>query len=1397
MMQAKPRGIDGIDFEARLLAQDAAKQAGLSLRQWLDEVVATHASKLGVDVEELDSDRRLEIIAAKLGNLGNKNNSTRTSEWSALQNRSETLRESVSRRRWRDRELDDSPAPPKISDRSFADADARHGSVEAPHPSRRSIRDLERMAEGELDEAIAMRERNGRTRETRTAEALADVTHWIPRNTSGGASGRNALDVIADRLARIDQYVAHRRDDEGYEPSRMRLDQLEDRVRSIAHEIDPTAQLPAEQSDILDDLGDRLTDVTDKIDRLERAGSPRERAEHFAKFGSQLGTILASLERQLAKPSPPASVPEPAPVRAANVPSTRRPGFDRRAGSLNSIDTAVAEIAKRQRALDDGDEPTRSEGQAADPGGWRHGAGQRQELPGSQNATAVADPGIDVAAFDQRLETIALRIERAMQRRDDARVPPIATSDIEAMRSEIAEIGRSVAELTDASARGSASTVAGIQGEIARLATRMERALSADREPEADVLRHEIQEMSRVIADLAATNARKEASSVSTLQSEIAKLASQLGQPRSEQPNADIQQLRGEVSELSTRLSDVLSRGPISTLETAVRDLSARVETSRDEGVREGLLAPVERLANEMRAALRDLDPRPTVEALDGEIRKIGYQLDEMSRRDFDAGTVNRIQEQTREIRDLLAAAAQRPMPLQHIEAQIAALGERLEEVATHRTTGGDLAARSNDIRALLKDALPADIVSTLEHRLETLTERVEEALARPGSEHALDALNSRVERLHQALSQQPGAGDTRALETMVRRLADAVEEIRDSGTDSRAIAAIEGQIDKILSRLDKSDAGFASLGALERSMGDLFSKLEDSRNSAEAAARSAVREAMEAGGADTRSVRPQVENISRELADLHGMHDEADRRIHATLSAVHGTLEKVVDRLAMLDEEPLPGARRQAMPEQTPPSEPKSAEPPRRQPAPPLAEPTADRPAMRPASTAAAPPIAAHAATPGAAARLAEAEIDQPDFLIEPGTGARPGSAPVMPRERLVPAAGRAAEQPASSSFIAAARRAAQAAAAESAAATASRSRDRHEGREAVIASGAAGPAEQVKAFLAAKKRPLLLGVAGLVVVLGAYGIFHGFTSAQNEPATATPPAAAAKEQPQPRTQLEAPASPAPGKQSSAPDASKAGANLLDPTPTGSVATPGGIPHFDGSGIGAPRGMALRDAALQGNPAAQYEMGARLAEGRLMPRDLKAASQWFEKAAAQGLAPGQYRLGALYEKGSGVPQDMTLAVAWYQRAAEAGNARAMHNLAVITAEGATNGKPNYATAVSWFRKAAALGIRDSQYNLAILTARGLGTTQDLPESYMWFSLAALQGDVDAGKKRDEVAKQLDAPTLASAKERVEGFKPQPLNRSANIVAAPPGGWDGAPSLSRGVMMPRAKVSGL
>ncbi len=174
-------------------------------------------------------------------------------------------------------------------------------------------------------------------------------------------------------------------------------------------------------------------------------------------------------------------------------------------------------------------------------------------------------------------------------------------------------------------------------------------------------------------------------------------------------------------------------------------------------------------------------------------------------------------------------------------------------------------------------------------------------------------------------------------------------------------------------------------------------------------------------------------------------------------------------------------------------------------------------------------------------------------------------------------------------------------------------------------------------------------------------------------------------------------------------------------------------------------------------------------------------AMKWYERASQGGIVPATFRLGALYEKGLGAKKDIETARRYYMQAAEKGSAKAMHNLAVLDADGGGAG-PNYKGAAQWFRKAAERGVADSQFNLGILYARGIGVEQNLAESYKWFSLAAAQGDADSGRKRDDIAKRLDAQSLAAAKLAIQTFTPEAQPDDAVAVGTPPGGWDSAPA---------------
>ncbi len=199
-----------------------------------------------------------------------------------------------------------------------------------------------------------------------------------------------------------------------------------------------------------------------------------------------------------------------------------------------------------------------------------------------------------------------------------------------------------------------------------------------------------------------------------------------------------------------------------------------------------------------------------------------------------------------------------------------------------------------------------------------------------------------------------------------------------------------------------------------------------------------------------------------------------------------------------------------------------------------------------------------------------------------------------------------------------------------------------------------------------------------------------------------------------------------------------------------------------------------LREAAANGDPRAQFEVGAIYGEGKVIEQDFASAAKWYERAGASGFAPAALRLGGLYESGKGVEQNYELAKLWYQRAAEAGNRMAMHNLASLYAEGKL-GEARFSEAAEWFERAANHSLVDSQFNLGMLYARGLGVKQDLKTAYFWFALAAKNGDKEAAKARDDIARSLNSDIIMQVKREVAQWQGKEVNIRANF--APIGTW--------------------
>lgn len=208
---------------------------------------------------------------------------------------------------------------------------------------------------------------------------------------------------------------------------------------------------------------------------------------------------------------------------------------------------------------------------------------------------------------------------------------------------------------------------------------------------------------------------------------------------------------------------------------------------------------------------------------------------------------------------------------------------------------------------------------------------------------------------------------------------------------------------------------------------------------------------------------------------------------------------------------------------------------------------------------------------------------------------------------------------------------------------------------------------------------------------------------------------------------------------------------------------------------------LSLRLAAARGDASAEFEVGARLAEGKGTNQNFAEAVKWYQRSAQRGFAQSQYRLGTLYERGLGVKNDLARARVWYKRAAEQGNVKSMHNLAVLSA-GRQAGSPDYATAAQWFAEAADRGLADSQFNLAVLYESGLGVPKDNAQAFKWLTIAARSGDRETVKRRDAMRSRLGAGELEKAEAMIRDWQAKPTELMSNDARAAGEAWKQSPA---------------
>ncbi|AIK96287.1 hypothetical protein ID47_05350 [Candidatus Paracaedibacter acanthamoebae] len=167
---------------------------------------------------------------------------------------------------------------------------------------------------------------------------------------------------------------------------------------------------------------------------------------------------------------------------------------------------------------------------------------------------------------------------------------------------------------------------------------------------------------------------------------------------------------------------------------------------------------------------------------------------------------------------------------------------------------------------------------------------------------------------------------------------------------------------------------------------------------------------------------------------------------------------------------------------------------------------------------------------------------------------------------------------------------------------------------------------------------------------------------------------------------------------------------------------------------LAALQSVELEIAAQEGDRQAQYELAQAYYYGNGLPLNIDEGINWFKRAAENHHAPAQLFLARLYEKGEHVVQDSTQACEWYDKALQQGEEKALIGLKALAQNGSI----------------------EACYALGQAFEKGQGVAQDLLQARQWYEGATLQNH---------------APSLYALGALTEDGRDQSFNKAEEILA--------------------------
>jgi localization factor PodJL len=785
-----------------------------------------------------------------------------------------------------------------------------------------------------------------------------------------------------------------------------------------------------------------------------------------------------------------------------------------------------------------------------------------------------------------------------------------------------------------------------------------------------------------------------------------------------------VEALRQDLAAIGRKLDDAAPRHAIQSIETEVRTLSERVDQGRERGETSPALARIEEVLGQLRNALSHFTPAETLATFREEVRALDRKIEAAASNSADA--------------------SQNAATLRQLERSVAELGK----VASHAASGEALVALAEEVQAI-GDKIDRLTAATGRERQEytSLIDRRFQELA-----SLLDA------RAQAAFDRAPGN-----ITALVEQIAGKIERVEVGHDQSTMLDAIATQITRLTEHVEASDARFDTLDHFERGLRTMLDSMEGLRAGAASVAEQAVRQAVAEIARQLPAGGPEVADLRQDVDALRQNHMQSDRRTQDTLEAVHDTLERLVDRLAMVEtglrsDRDLTTERGLYFDHLQHRQEPRALEDietiaaPSLAPSPLLATPQAAQAAALLQGERVGPlsPVDMDALRAPAALERRAIDPNLPaDHPLEPGTAAARGRQSASAAERI--AASEAALGPAKpalesdskANFIAAARRAAQAAANMAPPPDAKLESGKSSSSFSAIAKRLAGRRPLMLAFA------LLIGAGALHIAINGFGVFDEAPASKPTAVATLPaktkPAAPARHsqttasQPPPAASVPAPSSPTLPMAVPAPKAEPepvaASAILPDSMRTEPRTMPAVSPLAISS-IQLPGATDVTGSVDRlGSPATPSSGPSSAAPGTplaAISADLPPSFGKSLRAAAHAGHPAaEYEVATRFAEGRGVTTNFEEAARWFERAASHGLAPAQYRLGSLYEKG-QGVKKDIDQARRLYRSASDHGNAKAMHNLAVLYAEGIDGKPDLKLAAEWFRRAATRGIADS-----------------------------------------------------------------